>query len=271
MSRDPDPLAETHFQRNRVTRGDWDDFASHRERVTEAILAAGDGTLCVLGAGNGNDLDLARLSDHFDRITLVDLDSEALDHCLASQGKEISERITTVAGVDLSGILDSLGDGMVETIGRAGHPTGLNLAKHDVVVSTCLLTQMIDSVANAIGPDDPRFVELVLALRDGHLQLLLDLTHSGGTALLITDLVSSSTLPQLAGVPEEQLESLLARAIADRNFFTGVNPGVLARQFGLLGGGTPEIHRPWRWMMGNRTYAVCAISIAHAAGSSAEP
>ena len=88
-----------------------------------------------------------------------------------------------------------------------------------------------------------------------------ELTAAEGTALLITDFVSSDTLPQLKQVPDDELEPLLAGAIADRNFFTGVNPGVLMRQMESIGGGASRLHPPWRWTMGSRTYAVCAVSM----------
>jgi hypothetical protein len=38
----------------------------------------------TLGAGNGNDIDLARLLDRFEQVHLVDLDSEAVIHGVAA-------------------------------------------------------------------------------------------------------------------------------------------------------------------------------------------
>ena len=46
------------------------------------------GRLCVLGAGNCNDLDLRRLSERFDEIHLIDLDPAALGEAVRRQGVE---------------------------------------------------------------------------------------------------------------------------------------------------------------------------------------
>src|SRR6187399_585339 len=55
-------------------------YAPHRERVMALIpeQPAG-GTLCVLGAGRCDDLDLPRLARRFTRIHLVDLDGKAME------------------------------------------------------------------------------------------------------------------------------------------------------------------------------------------------
>lgn len=270
MSGNPNRLSNIHIDRNGRTRGDWQTFAPHRGRVTELIVDAADGanpSLCVLGAGNGNDLDLALLAERFGKITLVDLDRHALEHCRGSQPAQVAARIETLGEVDLCGLLEPLdrfdGDSaqFEQLITTAQRPEVAMPATYDVVASTCLLTQMIDSVVAAIGPQHPRFPELALALRDGHLRLLCDATSSGGTALLVTDFVSSDTVPPLNHVPDEQLETLAAQAIHERNFFMGVNPGVLARHMQSLAGGRVELYPPWRWRMGNRAYAVCAIGM----------
>ena len=268
MSGNHNRLSAVHCRRNARTRGDWQTFAPHRQRVTQRMLEAAEGdnpSLCVLGAGNGNDLDLARLVQRFGRITLVDLDRQALEHCLGKQPAPVARQIEIVSEVDLGGLLERLdqydGDSerLEQLITAARCPEVAVLATYDVVASTCLLTQMIDSVVSAIGPQHPRLPELALALRDGHLRLLRDLTSAGGTALLVTDFVSSDTVPLLNRVPHAQVEALAAQAIHDRNFFMGVNPHVLARHLQSLTGGGVELYRPWRWQMGNRAYAVCAI------------
>lgn len=54
-------LTALHRGFNATTRTHWDRYAVHRRRVTTLLLAGGNGQgrLCVLGAGNCNDLDLA--------------------------------------------------------------------------------------------------------------------------------------------------------------------------------------------------------------------
>jgi hypothetical protein len=279
----PGRLASVHTERNRLTRGDWQPFAEHRQRVTELLIAAtgsAQPTLCVLGAGNGNDLDLFELAKHFAQITLVDLDREAMEHCLARQVPDVQSRIELAGGMDVSGILAQLESWLDQppsaeqiemAIAAAAQPPSLpNLVAYDVVASSCLLTQLIDSVAGAIGPAHPRFPALVLAVRDAHLRLLSRLTVEGGMALLITDVVSSDTLPQLKTVPPGWLERLLAGAIEQRNFFVGVNPRALARQWQSIAPADQiELHRPWRWWLGTRAYAVCGLGLRKPAKTAA--
>jgi hypothetical protein len=252
---DQHPLAKVHFDRNRLTRGDWQPFAKHRQRVSELLMNAagshGEPTLCVLGAGNGNDLDLSLLSQRYRRITLVDIDRLALENCLARQVNEVQQRIELIGDVDLSGLLA---------------PLERTFGGFDVVASTCLLTQLIDMIAPE-GSTDAGYVERVLAVRDQHLKLICDSIVSGGSGLLITDFVSSDTLPQLLTVGDDALEAVLAVAINQRNFFTGANPAVLAERLGGISHGVAKLTSPWRWQLGNRVYAVCAIETKNVSGS----
>src|SRR5690606_24325663 len=65
-------LVERQLRANRSTQHQWDTFESHREALTSRIVdSAPRGTLCLLGAGNCNDVDLERLARHFDAIHLV--------------------------------------------------------------------------------------------------------------------------------------------------------------------------------------------------------
>lgn len=271
-------FADVHFQRNRVTRDDWATFAPHRSRVTELLIeAAGgpDAKLCVLGAGNGNDIDLARLLDHYHTITLVDLDPQALRHGLARLSSGEAARIELVAGVDLTGILSKLYRDAEQPVSNQEIDAAVSaarqgcaipqLSRYDVVASTSVLTQIIDSVVQRVGQNHPRLNELVLAVRDGHLNLIGRLILPDGQAVLITDFVSSDTLPSLRTVPEDQLQQLLASEINQGNFFTGANPGVLMQRSAdpaIVGSAaTVKLHPPWRWQMGDRIYGVCAIGI----------
>ena len=73
----PHRLASQQARFNRSTRDHWPHFASHRDWIERLLVAdglGGGGRLCVLGAGNCNDLDLPALAEAFDEIHLVDLD-----------------------------------------------------------------------------------------------------------------------------------------------------------------------------------------------------
>lgn len=283
----PQSLTQIHLDRNRVTRGDWSMFAPHRERVTRLLCEASrpnsdHPSLCVLGAGNGNDLDLDVVCETFEKITLVDLDGEALHHLVDAQPAKIRERISIVPGVDLSSILDQFAtpgphrDRLDDLILKAKSPTTpLGLHRFDVVASTCLLTQLIDVALQGVRrwnpqldhskTDHPRISELAIAMRDGHLQLLTDLLAPGGRIVLVSDFVSSDTLPELFAVNDAQLGELVSEAINQGNFFTGVNPIVLAHWFRTRPEppfGNVQLGPPWKWQLGNRTYAVCGITAA---------
>jgi hypothetical protein len=139
-------------------------------------------------------------------------------------------------------------------------------APFDVVGSTCLLTQLIDAVRIALGNDHPRMLELALTVRNRHLQMLVELTGLHGQAVLITDIVSSLTCPELANVATAALPQLVAQRIRQGDFFTGANPAVLRAFFGSDPSTAPQLQavqlvKPWRWDFGPRYYAVCAIRV----------
>ena len=100
-----------------------------------------------------------------------------------------------------------------------------------MVASVCLLTQLTESVALAIGEQHPGFPELMLAVRNRHLRLLVEMAQPGGQICLVTDVVSSASFPGLPTVPPDQLAATLSRLIHQRNFFTGANPFVIHRYF----------------------------------------
>ncbi|MBI2478026.1 MAG: hypothetical protein HYV60_05085, partial [Planctomycetia bacterium] len=102
-------------------------------------------------------------------------------------------------------------------------------------------------------------------VRREHLRRLIGLVAPGGTVVLVTDVVSSRTVPELATSSAAELPTLVGRAIAQRNFFSGVNPFVLkhlletdeslATQLADV-----RLSNPWVWDLGPRLYAVCALT-----------
>ncbi|WP_442508984.1 hypothetical protein SH528x_000529 [Novipirellula sp. SH528] len=272
MTSSPSPIARVHFERNQCTRGDRDAFAEHRRQVTELIANTASTShrrLCLLGVGNGNDVDLEVLARRFDEIGLVDLDDTALRRCVDGLSAMAASRMTLHAGVDLSCVLShldslhaepSVSEQTLDALALMARdlPPQIDLGQWDVVVSTCLLSQLIDSVFIAIGPDHPRSAELVLAVRDGHLAQLSAMTGGHGKSLLITDFVSSDTLPELLHVSDDQLQSLVHHAVANRNFFTGLNPAVLLHRL-QKDNVLVKPYPAWRWNLGTRCFAVCAI------------
>ncbi len=297
-------------RRNADSRGSWESYSQHRQQVTDLIIQAGQTDarrLCILGAGNCNDVDLATLCDHFSAISLIDIDeksvalgvaaqglaahmepaeavgsqeilsSAVVSPTAASQGLPEQASIKICRAVDLSGcsrILDrwckeetpaeSELEDCLSAIDSFNAP--LELHGFDVVASLCLLTQLLDSVAISLDASHPRFVELLTRIRLRHARMLFELLQPGGTALLITDFVSSLTYPAIAQARAHELPDLAARLIHAGNFFTGANPAalvsmfqvdeVLARQTNSL-----KVTRPWLWDFGPRVYVVCGIVV----------
>ena len=96
---------------NAASRGQWAGFAEHREKVTTLLQTGGDPErtrLCILGAGNCNDLDLPALLATHREVHLVDLDAEALRDGVARQDLADHPSLHQHGGVDLSGMLDAI-------------------------------------------------------------------------------------------------------------------------------------------------------------------
>lgn len=289
MSEDEHPAGHvTRFQSklNRSTRTHWDWFASHRQQLQGLLLPPGlptrpGGRLCVLGAGNCNDLHLPTLADAFAEVHLVDLDAGAIADAARRQGVDGSPAFRLHGGVDLACIADTLSrwqanrptnaeiDAALRTLADAT-PPALG-GPFDVVLSPCVLSQLIRSVALALGGGSdagdahPRFPELLVALRRRHLRTIVHLLAPGGRGILACDLVSTETMPEVRTADELELQGLMDKALRDRNFFTGLSPSAvrsvlqsdaeLARRVERV-----QVTRPWRWHLGpKRAYLVYAV------------
>lgn len=287
------PLAAEEFRRNAQSRDEWARFAPHRQRVTSLIrtarpLVPSGGSarplsLALLGAGNLNDVELPALLDAFDTVHLFDLDGPAMRAGIERQAalgplplaQPSLARIVLHAGVDLSGILPRLDQlatagpdeapQQAESLASAasGVPCELAGAPFDVVASLATLSQLLEMVHRTAGRA-AGYVTLVQAVRRRHLQLLLESAAPGGAALLIFEIVSSQTCPQLAETPVERLPQLLVEQVERQNFFTGLNPAAVAAAVA----GDPQLRplvahldyaHPWLWDLGPRTYAVTAL------------
>jgi hypothetical protein len=270
-------IVTEQLRRNRQNRDTWDCFADHRRRLTEILRVTGggrQGRLCVLGAGNCNDMDLAQLAAGFREVHLVDLDEGALRDGTERQSLAGTPRIWIHGRVDVTGSLHALAEcsatapptceALRQWIERLWQLPPLPLpGASDVVASICLLTQLVDAIVMAIGSRHPMFTDCVVAVRAQHLNVLLDLTVPGGKIVLVTDFVSSVTAPSLLELAEESLPQAAAEWIRERNFFTGANPYALAARLRE----DPFRSRvknvtmlpPWRWDFPDRAYAVTAI------------
>jgi hypothetical protein len=234
----------------------------------DSAPAAG-GSLCVLGAGNCNDLDLGSLHSRFGEIHLVDLDRAALEAAVARQQVPDVSWIRLHAPHDLTGVIDELthgssADALKERIRAFRLP--LQGSPFDVVLSAGMLSQMFQSFADARLRADET-VGLVVEARRQHFQLLLDLTRAGGACVLVTDVVSTATAPDLAALREDQLEARLGELIEARNFFTGTNPtaiwNLLAQDLELVARIEHRtFHAPWIWSITkSHAFLTCALTL----------
>jgi hypothetical protein len=278
-------LTARQIARNRETRSQ-PSFASHREHVmwliAEALteLTASNElnhrsddapTLTVFGPGNCQDIDLAVLATQFCEIRLVDIDGDAVDNAISKLERHVARRIHVSAPCDIASPLMELEgfDGLAEdqqtanlaAIESTSFPRMLPVS--DIVVSTCILSQLIDSAIQLVAPDSSNLLPLIQAVRRGHLTRMLNLTAHEGCALLITDLVSSDTVPDLKTTPPAELPDLMFRCLQSGNFFSGLNPAVVQHDLQHHPACVElctfsRIFPPWHWHLGPRCFAVYA-------------
>lgn len=271
-------IRDEQVRRNLASRNAWALYTRHRRNVTNLICEAAPAVsckMCILGAGNCNDLDLPQLVDKSHEIHLVDLDAEALRWGLRQQGLEGRSEFILHGDVDVSGIADFCAtwagrepttDDLQRCLAALNQcPPLLNEQSFGVVASVCLISQLIDSLVKTLGESHPQFLALMAAVRMQHLRTLSDMTSAGGKVLVVTDFVSSVSYPPLTDCAPAELPKLIAELINQRNFFTGLNPFVLERLFRESSELAPSLNdvqltRPWLWEFGARTYACCAIT-----------
>src|SRR4051794_13265654 len=104
------PIVEELKRRNASTREAWEVSAGHRAQVTQLLREAARDLpaprrLCVLGAGNCNDLALGMLLDSYDEVHLVDLDADALAAGVNRQGPSARQRLKLHGRMDVTGCL----------------------------------------------------------------------------------------------------------------------------------------------------------------------
>jgi hypothetical protein len=259
---------------NRERRG-REPYAPHRERVDRLLRAAqrGDG-LCVLGAGNGDDLDLPGLVREFGEVHLVDLDGEALGRAVELLPRPARDKVVLHAGLDLSGVVDRIdawGDRFPDAaqLAALGDELSRRIARtigrsFDVVLSACLLSQLPLPLRDrlVLGLDD--WQRLFEAIERAHLTTVAALCRPGGTGVLAVDVTSSRKLPELehfaAPWTWADLEPTVRDAMARRRVTPSPDPARLLRWLTDLeqAGGVerPRLTDPWVWDSGGGVLAL---------------
>jgi hypothetical protein len=265
---------------DRDSRGpDWELYAPHREAFTQTVLSAAQGReggrLCVLGAGKCNDLDLPRLATRFRELHLVDLEPALLASAVSREPPELRKRLRPHAPVDLSLLSPKRASKWHERAPSAQELESVAISTRqglrtrlpgpfDVVVSACVLTQLGFALGQSFREPHPLLGPLRIAIAHTHVKSLLDLTAPGGTALLVTDLASSSHYPLHELAADADLEQVLREVLQQRAFYHLAQPRLLSD---LLNDVAPErpIRRlsPWLWNgPQQRTYLVYGFEIS---------
>jgi hypothetical protein len=231
----------------------------------------------VLGAGNCNDLDLARLAEHYAEIHLVDIDADAVRRAIERQDEAVRKKLRAHAPLDLSGLVDRLERWKAfqvtpdELIAHADvtsqHASNTLGAPFDVVLSACVLTQMQLMVVNVLGDTHRLFEAVRHTLTLTHLRTLAHLLSPGGRALLATDVTSDRIAALGTSSAEEDLMALLVQLVAKGQIFQVAHPEQLVRMTmdDPVLARTLSPPRPvgiWRWQNGpEHEFLVYAIEL----------
>ena len=273
-----DRLGRRQVAINATSRDQWEAFSEHRRCLTAALAreaTAGRSRLCVLGAGNANDLELTALLSAHREVHLVDIDTEALTRGAERQGVASHPRLRLHGGVDVTAMLGFLSDrtpmselGPGDFDAMAAWPASRTAVVlpggFDRVASTCLLSQILETAAHAIGRSHRQLADVEAALRAGHLRLMARLAAPGGEAVLVTEVASSRTIAELPALSAEGLAGLLTGLGRKGNHFRGVHPRQLLAALRADPSIGPHVAAaatlmPWRWKLHDRTYLVGAI------------
>jgi hypothetical protein len=253
----------------------WGLYAGHRARFTDLLMSSGAaGSLCLLGAGHCNDVDLDRLATRFAAIHLVDIDRAALLAAVARQSLTVQARLHVHAPLDLSGFeprlkrwkrvaptardITSAASSAITSLGGLPGP-------FDVVASSCVLTQMSFSARDALGDGHPMLGTLRISLVRTHLVMLLGLTKPGGTALLVSDLTSSNAFPLAEVRAEQSLFDVMGDILERQAYYHAANPNLIdeivqADPVLSTMAGESELLEPWLWTGAfGRSYFVYAL------------
>lgn len=259
---------------------DWALYAAHREAFTQVVLSAPrprEARLCVLGAGKCNDLDLPRLTAVFSEVHLVDLEPALVASAVARESGEVKQRLVPHAPVDLSLLQPKrVGKWQRRAPSSAELQDAAEAALHtllarlpgpfDVVVSACVITQLGFALTRSFREPHPLLGPLRLSVARLHLSTLLGLTSPSGTALLVTDVASSTHYPLTELGAGADLNGVLADVLKLRAFYHLAHPALLRDLLNELAPErTPRQLDPWLWSgPQERTYLVYGFAAAPA-------
>jgi hypothetical protein len=252
-------------------------YDGHRGRLMRLVGAVQRGSgVCVLGAGNGNDLDLPFLLRTFGDVHLVDVDGEALARAVADLSAAQRAQITLHAGLDLSGCLDRIDDWgdrlpddgaltafAAEAAARIGRAIGRTF---DVVLSACLLSQLCHPLQNALALPLPDWQRLFATVTRLHLATCAALTDPGGSTVIACDVLcqAGAALEAFrARTRDETLGEALVRAVESRTIVPDPDPRALQRLLAsaAFSDVVDRVHvtEPWLWDLGATAQVVYGV------------
>jgi len=243
-ARDRELSRQVRSNRNAVRN--FERFSEHRTRLTELVsrrsAAQAGARLCVLGAGNCQDLELERLAAHYREIHLVDLDGEALARAREQQPAATRDKLTLHPSVDLSQML-----GQMERY-RALSITPQEIVEHpnvasqaiaralgggfDTVLSACILSQMQLSLLTELGDSHRLFGALSYTLTLTHMRTLSALTAPGGHVVFATDAATEQMAPLAELDAGTDWLDLLRRLAVSQDLFSSLNPLLISEMLG---------------------------------------
>lgn len=131
----------------------WSEIRDHAWAFLEPVIAR-DATVLIVGAGNGDDLPLAHICDVASRVTLVDIDADAVTRARARLTDEQDARVSVVFA-DVTG---GAADRVLATVNSWWRQTKilpprdpLTPERHDVVIADMLYTQLLHPGLIALG------------------------------------------------------------------------------------------------------------------------
>jgi hypothetical protein len=262
-------LGDDQSRMNNSTRGQWDWYAAHRASIERLIIpTARDQRICVLGAGNCNDLDLKWLVQAYAHVYLVDIDRSALERAVQRQGVQ-SGRLTLHAPIDLTGIADqtaswtgrTVSEAEVDRAAQTAATTDLPTipgAPFDLVLSPCVLSQLLCSVRDLLGKSHAGWPRLKAALRARHLRTMTALLKASGRAVLVVDLASTKRIPGLERAKEHDLPAIMEMSVETGKCFRGLEPRELTANLHRAGASSPvELSALWLWHLGLAKAFLC--------------
>jgi hypothetical protein len=137
----------------------------------------------------------------------------------------------------------------------------------DVVLSSCLLTQLQLTLLGVLGDQHRLFIALRELLSLTHLRTLAALTKPGGHAVLVTDLCEAAAFPKGRPRDDADLAALMAELVALGHVIHSSHPAqiaqtlasdpVLSRAFAPA-----EPSEPWLWQNGpERRFLVYGLKL----------